>query len=381
MRTPPVSSTIRGNHIILWCLLLLTFLFPVSCSTGAGETSGENIMRHSKLLSLYDRTGYTEAVIYNPKGEEVAHYILVGHNDSMPSNLPLNAEIIRIPIQNSVLDSEVYAGVLEELDSQNAIKGMFDAGFVTSPELKGRIERGEISNLGSPALPDTEKITALQPDAIFISYFEGMQTQSLEKGGAPIIKMYDLQESEPLARAEWIKFIGRLAGKGEEADRIFRKVAEDYDAVKVANAERPESNRQKVLTEIMYEGMWNVAGGNSYQAALIKDAGGRYFKENDDSKTTLMLIPEQVLKEGHDADVWLIRYYGNGEELKNILLSDPVYSEIKAFKDKNIYFSDTSVSGLFREFPFHPERILNDYSIILSRGTDDSLKYFKKLPM
>ena len=334
-------------------------------------------MLHSELIKIYEKNGFDEVVISDIKGKKTAHYILVGRSDTLLKDIPPDACVLRVPLTSAVLDSEVYAGALEELDSKDIIKGMLDADFVTSPSLKDAISKGKIARLGQPSSPDIERITLLNPDAIFLSYFEGMQTQAIDKTGTPVLKMYDLQERTPLGRAEWIKFIGKLVGKDKEAKAIFNEVAGNYQSQKKKVDDT--AVRKKVITEIMYEGLWNVAGGNSYQANMIKDAGGKYFKEGETSKVTLMLTPEQILKDGHDADVWIIRFYGNEEELRNILNSDPIYKEIKAFREGEIYFSDTSQSGLFREFPFHPDRLISDYGIIFSDSAKENLKYFTKL--
>lgn len=353
------------------------------CSTGEmSHTRGTNIIEESDLLAIYTRDGYDEVYIVNPKGEEVAHYILTQHGDTTYSQFPADAIEIKVPLEKVVIDSEIYAGALAELGEENSIKGMFDANFVTLPSMQNKIKEGRVQDMGQSISPTAEKIVALQPDALIISYYDGMLTQGLEKLGIPVIKMYDLQESSPLGRAEWIKFLGRLTENDDKADSIFAEVKTKYNALRGIDSSSELdmiNNNPKVITEMIYKGVWSVAGGKSYQADMIKDGGGNYFMKNDDSSVTLNLSPEQILAEGGDADIWLIRYFGDEESLINILASDPVYGELKAYKDKNIYFSDTSKSGLFREFPFHPEKLLEDYKIIFSGDSTSTLKYFKKL--
>lgn len=378
IRTPFTKSspTLMSRSFFLFLLTFFSCCL-LSCKKEAQEKEKGNIMLHSELIKIYEKNGFDEVIISDNKGNKKAHYILVSRSDTIMNDIPSDACVLRVPLTSAVLDSEVYAGALEELGSQDIIKGMLDADFVTSPSLKDAISKGKVARLGQPSSPDIEKITLLNPEAVFLSYFEGMQTQPIDKTGTPVLKMYDLQESTPLGRAEWIKFIGKLVGKDKEAKAIFKQVAHNYETQKkrVGHA----TDRKKVITEIMYEGLWNVAGGKSYQSNMIKDAGGKYFKEGETSKVTLMLTPEQILKDGHDADVWIIRFYGNEAELRNVLNSDPIYKEIKAFRKGEIYFSDTSQSGLFREFPFHPDRLMGDYSTIFSNGTKENLKYFTKL--
>lgn len=348
-----------------------------SCGDKDHTTNGTNIVEKADLIAIYDRGDYDEVFIVNPDGKEVAHYVLLQKEDTTFFNLPEGAEAISVPLSSVILDSEVYAAVLEELNADGIITGMMDASYVTSPDLKNKIQRGSVIDAGQSIAPNVEKILERNPEALILSYYDGMQIQGINKLDIPIIKMYDLQESSPLGRAEWIRLLGKLSGKEKESDSIFNSVKLRYSELLEMNSDN--SRKPKVLTETVYEGVWAVPGGKSYQAALIRDAGGEYFKASDNLSVTLKLAPEQVLMEGGDADIWLIKYYGDEDHLKRILESDPIYKEIKAYRDGGVYFSNTTQSGLFREFPFHPDLILKDYRTIFSGDTASELRYFKKL--
>lgn len=361
--------------------LVAVALSLTNCRHDREGSRGINTIEKADLLAIYDRADYDEVFIVSPHGEQVAHYILVDRNDSSSYQLPDGAVEIRVPVTSAILDSEVYAGAMEDLGVADLIAGMFDTSYVTSPELQSDIAKGRIADVGKSVAPNSEKIMSMQPDAIFISYYDGMQTQGLEKIGIPIIKMYDLQEATPLGRAEWIRLIGRLTGSEAAADSIFQEVKSRYKEIAAAQSQESSHYRPKVLTETVYEGTWSVPGGGSYQASLLRDAGGNYFKSGDKSTGSLNLTPEQVLMEGGNSDIWIIKYYGGEEQLANMLHNDPVYGEIKAYRDGNVYFSNTSSSALFREFPFHPERLLLDYRIIFTGDTVTPLRYFKKLDL
>lgn len=361
--------------------LLLLFTLCVSCVSSKEVSEGESILTHSSLLKIFNRDGYDEVVVNNAKGNLISRYILLEKGREMPDSIPSETHAIYVPLERVIIDSEVYASAFEELGKSEILKGIFDGSYATSPDIQARLSNKEIMDVGTPSAPDIERIVELNPEVMLISYFDGMKAQGLENRGIPIIKMVDLQEETPLGRAEWLKLIGRLVGKEETADSIFNSVANSYEAVIEENSET-DGKAPIVLTDLMYEGTWYVPGGKSYQTHLIEDAGGVYFKQNDRHTVTLNLTPEQVLTEGGDADIWIIRHFGNEENLTAILRADPVYGEIKAYKDGNIYYSDTSKSALFREFPFHPDILLRDYRHIMkNEGSDENLRYFKKLSL
>lgn len=365
------------NFILQLAVLSIYQLFTACTPRNISEADGTDEFGDAELISLYDRGSYEEVVVASPDGKEVARYILLGKTDSMPADKPDNAVVLRVPLSSLAIDSEVYASALEELGCRECVKGMFDAQFVTSPGLKPLVENGNISNLGAPSSPAVEKLLELQPEAVMVSYYDGMQMTGIDRLGVPLLKMYDLQEMSPLGRAEWLRFIGRLAGKSEMADSIYDSVKKRY--ISLTSDVDTVAFRPKVLTDTPYEGVWYVPGGASYQANLLKDAGGNYFKGSDRSTGSLNLSMEQVLDGGADADIWLIKAFDFTPTLTSLKAENPLYEELKPFKTGDIYYSDTSRSGLFREFPFHPDLLLEDYRKIFTGKNLAELRYFKKI--
>ena len=68
----------------------------------------------------------------------------------------------------------------------------------------------------------------LKPDAIMVSPFEETGYGQLEKLGIPLLECADYMETSPLARAEWMRFYGRLFGVGSNADTLFQQVKANY---------------------------------------------------------------------------------------------------------------------------------------------------------
>ena len=368
----------------LFCdIALLLILYSCGTQNSGSISETDDVMQEASLLSISEKEGYDDVIIKNAEGKEVAHYVLVSQGSTDIPNLPEGATVLKVPLENIALDSEVYGAAIEELGGEKFIKGIFDPQHVTSPLIQKGIEEGRIKDLGKPDSPNIERILEMQPDAIMVSYYDGMQMQGIDKTGVPIIKMYDLQEDTPLGRAEWLRFIGRLIGKGEMSDEIYNKVKNNYRDLTKKAADKKV--KPKVLTDAMYEGIWFVPGGKSYQARLIEDAGGNYFKNKDNSTSSLSLSAEQVLEGGADADVWLLKVFGNVPTLQSLATEDKIYKEFQPYKTGNIYYSDTSTSNLYREFPFHPDLLLKDYMLIfdaITANTDnsiDSLRYFRKI--
>lgn len=341
-------------------LLILSILFFSGCNNSGEKKSVEGKLKYSDLLTISTNDGYTKVEIRTKPGEKpVATYLLIPEGNSVPEELPKEGEIIRTPVKKLIVNTAVYAYPMKELGAINTIKGIFDASFFSMPEIKRKLQSGAIVDVGNSQSPSVEKIVEMSPDGIMINLYEGMDVPQIVTSGVPYIKLADNLETSALGRAEWIKFIGLLTGTEIQADSIFKSVESNYLQLKKRASEARV--RPKVLTDNMYEGVWYVPGGNSSAAGLLADAGATYpWADNIDSGS-LSLSYEEVLDKGGDADIWLLKLYNctlTSEKLKSL---DVRYTQLAPYKTGKVWYSDTSVSGLFDLTAFHPDLLLADY--------------------
>lgn len=367
-----------------FCITILSVLLLSACSGRSKSKSGdydsvsENIMTQARFLRIEKGNGYTKAVISNPWDSTaiLGTYIIVPHDSAMPKHIPAGT-LLRTPLKSLVVNSCVYSGLLEELGAIDIITGVTDAEFFTQPEILRRLQSKQIVNLGPTASPSAEKLLALKPDLVLINYFEGMKSQPASSQAAPVIQLVDQAEELPLARAEWIRLFGLLAGKEAKADSIYQAVSSAYSRIKKEASEL--QFHPSVLTDNMYQGIWYVPGGKSYQARILVDAGADYPWKETNSVGSLSLSYEEILAKAGNADVWLIKTFDQNLTLKSLAAQDARYTHFDAFKKGNIWYSNTATSRLFEEFPFHPERLLSDYMIILHPEKKGTPRYFKKI--
>lgn len=367
-----------------FCIALLSVMLLSSCSgksksdSGDYDTASDNIMTQARFLRIEKGNGYTKVVISNPWDSTavLGTYIIVPQDSAMPKHIPAGT-LLRTPLKSLVVNSCVYSGLLEELGAIDIITGVTDAEFFSQPEIQKRLQNKQIVNLGPTASPSAEKLLALKPDLVMINYFEGMKSQPTSSQAAPVIPLVDQAEELPLARAEWIRLFGLLAGKEAKADSIYMAVSSSYNRIKEEASELQE--HPSVLTDNMYQGIWYVPGGKSYQARILTDAGADYPWKENNSVGSLSLSYEEILAKAGNADIWLIKSFDQNLTIKNLAAQDARYKHFEAFKKGNIWYSNTATSRLFEEFPFHPERLLSDYLIILHPEKKGTPRYFKKI--
>jgi iron complex transport system substrate-binding protein len=85
-----------------------------------------------------------------------------------------------------------------------------------------------------------------------------------------------MDEPTALGRAEWLKYMALFLNEERKAQAVYGAMKHRYLALSARAAARPEAERPLVMTGRSTRGQFSIAGGRSYVAALITDAGGRY---------------------------------------------------------------------------------------------------------
>lgn len=345
----------------------------------AGDTTA---LTYATNLTLVERPGYVEATVRNPwdTTKTLHRYLLVPDSVEMPSGLP-EGTVIRTPLQSALIYSSVHNSLVAELGSIGAISGVCDAEYIHLPELKQRIATGKVVDCGISTSPNIEKILSLNPGAIMLSPFENSGAYGkVGQMGIPIVECADYMETSPLGRAEWMKFYGMLFGRTARADSLFSQTEREYLALKQLTD--TIVNRPSVLMDMLYGQVWYVPAAVSTMGIFITDAGGKNPFDNFDKSGSAALTAEQVLMKAGDADLWLLRYsQSSPKTLAELGRDNAVYSQFKAFKDRQVYGCNTSDSDFFEDVPFHPQWLLaNLISIIHPQlGIPANKQYFKHL--
>lgn len=342
-------------------LVTALLLLPACGRSNAGTSGGHQVeLKYSRLLSMTDYDSYTVAEIRNPwdTAAILCRYVLLPRDAAIPNGVNPQ-QVLRVPLTRSIVYSSVHNGLISELGAGASISGVCDSRYIYEPNLVKRLESGDLADCGSSMSPNVERIIQLSPQAILLSPFENSGGHGkLSQASIPIVECADYMESSPLARAEWMKFYGRLYGAKERADSLFTMTENAYLALK--NLTDTVSFRPKVLIDRIYGQSWNVPGGCSTMGTLLNDAGAVNPFGDRKVSGSLSLSPEKVLYEADDADFWLIRYSYSPLTLKSLADDKDLYTRFKAYRDGNVYGSDSSTSRIFEDLAFHPHWLLAD---------------------
>lgn len=327
-------------------------------STGQGDTLA---LRHCENLSLIDYDGYTVARLRNPwdTAKTLHTYILVDKERPLPQALP-QGTLVRTPLGKAVVYSSVHCSLLRDLGALSSIGGVCDLKYIHMPEIEEGYRNGSIADAGDSMNPNVERIIDLHPDAILLSPFENSGGYGrVEKLGVPIIECADYMETSPLGRAEWMRFYGRLFGKGAEADSLFASVEKSYQELR--ESVLPLSSAPTVMCDLKTSSTWYTPGGRSTVARLYADAGARYIFREDTHSGSLPYPFEVIFERGQQAEFWLIRYNRpTGKTYGELESEFAPYAGFRAFKERNIYGCNTHRVPFYEETPFHPDWLLKD---------------------
>jgi iron complex transport system substrate-binding protein len=168
-------------------------------------------------------------------------------------------------------------------------------------------------------------------------------------------------ENSLLARAEWLKFIATFFNKEKLADEIFNELEKKYFENKknVINT----SQKPSIIAGSNFKGTWYMPGGRSYMGNLFADAGGDYFFKNDTATVSLPMSFEHILKNFHDADIWLNCPV---ETLEKLYAMDERHKLFKAAQNGNAfaflkrYRVDSGANDFWESGIANPDIILKD---------------------
>ncbi|MBB4034539.1 iron complex transport system substrate-binding protein [Dysgonomonas hofstadii] len=338
-------------------------------------------IHYAKGFQVKKYADFTEVSVVNPwdTTKLLQKYILVDRDKDIPAGIP-QGTLVKVPVKSMAVYNTLQCSTLDELESPDIVKGVFEPQYVKQETIKAGVQNGSIVNLGEASKPDIEKLIMLSPEAILASPIVGQTYGNIEKTKIPVIEIPDYTESNPLGRAEWIRFYSLFIGKEELADSLFNITVSNYNKLK--DIATSAANKPTVFTDTKYQSNWNMPGGKSYMANMLTDAGGAYIWAEDNSTTFLPLSFEAVLDKAGEGDVWLIRYFTPQDMTYESLKKEyKQYSYFKAFKEKNIYGCNTTYSPFYEDLAIHPDYILKDFIKIFHPESlpDYKLKYYKKI--
>jgi iron complex transport system substrate-binding protein len=208
----------------------------------------------------------------------------------------------------------------------------------------------------------------------------------LRNAGVNVAINAEYVESTLLGRGEWLKFTAAFLNRDGLAQRQFAAAVERYQAYAARLRDIPATQRPSVFCGSLHRDVWYVAGGASYIARLIEDAGGVYRWADDTHRASIPLSFEAVLAQAEDADVWFtggLDWFSRAD----LLAANEHYGAFKAFREGRVYnnnarLNEHKANDYWERGLIEPDVQLADVIKILHPDLlpEHRLKYYRWLP-
>ncbi len=305
---------------------------------------------------------------------------------SNPSELVLNMIwLTGTPVSRVICLSTSHIGFLSTLHEIPSLKAISGAGYVSDPAVQKAVASKEIADIGYEQGINYELILSLKPDLI-MAYGVGGEVagfiNKLRDLGLNVVLNGEYLEDSPLAKAEWIKYVGAFFNKEQEASTYFNRIDKNYNLI--CEKVKAVKNHPVVLTGLPFKDDWWMAGGHSNLATLIQDAGGQFLWHDNPSRESFVVSLEEVVIRSAKADFWI--NCGTANSIDELIATDSRFSTFPQVQKKAIFNNNLKVSrgrgnDYWEQGVVRPDLILADLVKIFHPECDSSKVYnfYKRL--
>src|SRR2546430_4268883 len=246
------------------------------------------------------------------------------------------AQVVTVPVTSFFAFSTTHLPLLADLDRMDVLTGVAQHDAVMDPKAKARIKAGHVVEFARVGLViDVERVVAAKPSLLMATGTSNATLSVIRQAGVPVVANSEWREPTALGRAEWLKYMALFLNEERKAQAVYGDMKHRYRGLSARATTRSVAERPLVMTGRSTRGLFTIAGGRSYVAALIKDAGGRYVWAANPSVGIASVDLEAPIHRAADADVWING--GGWEDLAAMAEDEPRYAAFKAFRQGQVW--------------------------------------------
>ncbi len=281
------------------------------------------------------------------------------------------AEGVRVAVT-----SATHVGFLAALDALDCIVA------VANPQLMYSLPKNKnFVDIGSDLQPNVEALLMAHPDVLLVTGY-GTQEPSwwkqVRQFGIEIVVIDEWRETDPIARAGWIRRVGAIIHKEAMADSIFLIRRGLYDSIA---ALQPLTLGPALMSGQSFRGTWYVPTGHSFMGKIFQDAGASYVYASDTLRGSCPLSMEQALLTFRDAEVWVGVDVRTMEELCRV---DHRHAWFGAYQRGRVYnylkqSTKEGANNFWERGVVCPDEILDDVRHVLYPDSSYQFHYLSKI--
>jgi iron complex transport system substrate-binding protein len=320
-------------------------------------------------------------------GRAVERYVLVQCGTPAPRlEGPLaGAQIVTVPVTSLFASSPTHLSLLVDLERLDVLTGVGRVRELAGKALQARIATGRVHEFAPVSVIDAELVVSHRPSVLMTTGGSSAALPTIRATGIPIMANTEWLEPSALARAEWLKYMAMLLNEERSAHRMYSAMKARYRSLSAKATAQPEPTRPLVMTGRGTRGTFTIAGGRSYVAALIKDAGGRYvWADNPSVGAPTVDLEAQIARAGR-ADIWING--GGWSSLAAMREDEPRNSAFKAYRQKQVWVYERRVTptggnDYWSRSVSHPDVVLADLIKIFhpTLVAEHSFEWYMRVP-
>jgi len=374
---------------IIFSLLSIALLF-FSCSNSEQKERNKTEkalktveLNYAQGFEIQQAEDYKIITLKNVwKGETTPHqYIL--YKNTKPAGFD-NATFVKIPIKTIVCFSLTHVAFIDKLDELNSIQGLSGGDYVSNKKVLDKIQSGQIKEMGGEQLVNYELLVELNPDLVMtfgINETSKTKLNKLENLGQKVVLNSEYMENHPLGKAEWIKFVGAFYDKDSLAEVIYNNIESEYQ--KLVELTKSIKAKPTVFVGMPWNGAWYLAGGKSFQAQLLSDAGASYLWADNTETSSFVVDKEVIFEKAFDADFWVnLNAFNSIAEVQTVHAKFTEFKSVKKHQvyNNNLKLNAASGNDYWESGVINPQLILADLiQIFHPNSIQHELVYYKQL--
>jgi len=330
-------------------------------------------IRDAKGFSVeYHRSYKVVTVKESTQAGPAETYVLVqcGAPDPRLTGDLAAARRISVPVTRIASSSTTQLPGLDLLGALDTVVAVGSPDLVNTTKAADLIRSGKISGFSNDSGEvNVEKVAAARPDLYMAGGMDGDVLSKLVELKIPVVADSAWLEQSPLGRAEWLKYEALFLNAEKKAEQEYSTISDNYH--RTQGLARGAKNRPAVLTGKQHDGTWQRAGGRSYVAAYIADAGGDYVFADTTGTGTSPVDVETVLARGAKAPFWLNAEMTRGwRSTADVVKEDSRYASLRAVKEDSVWspvrrINDAGGNDYWESGVLHPDVVLEDLVAIL----------------
>lgn len=343
----------------------------------------------AKTFTVEYHRSYKVVTVKEPvAGGPPERYVLVQCGTPVPPLAGTNAgaQVVTVPVRSLFALSSTHVPLLADLERLDVLTGVSSLSLVESPQVRARAAaHGIVEFAKTNLVVDVERVIAARPDLLTTSGFPSAAVGVLRRAGIPVVANTEWLEPTPLGRAEWLKFMALFLNEEKRAQSLHEGTKRRYEALRLTASALPESTRPLVMTGRSTRGTFIIAGGHSYVAAFIQDAGGRYAWRDNPATGIVSVDIEAQLARAANADVWING--GGWKSLAAMAQDEPRYAAFKAYRRGEVWVYERRQDAAGRNDYWtrsitHPDLVLADLLKIFhpSLGSSHEFEWYMRVP-